>query len=415
MRLLDLRYDGPLAIGLVAGTVVVFQRPLRWLLNVASDVEQRYSLDLIPALVVLSVVFVFHQYRKRQEMKAAALAAAAQAEAERARAQELEQLVTLGRSLANALDFTILRHAIWRHLPGFLRSRAIWVVLRDRHQWTVMVEDTDTADRTPPAAIEETADLAAKRLGDDAAAATSAVVDGFECFPMRSGATVAGMLVMRAGGEPLSEGQRRALEAAVAFLAIAVRNVQLLIETREHSIKDSLTQWFNRGHGLSTIKAELQRARRSGAPLCVLMFDIDKFKTLNDQHGHQAGDAALVAVSRQVGDLLRGSDLKCRYGGDEFLVLLPDTPILGAQQVAEHIRRSLASLPVAVGGDTISLTSSIGVAAARPGEMDAEAVIARADAALYRAKREGRNRVAIDDGQSDGAHVESPRVVAIRR
>jgi diguanylate cyclase (GGDEF)-like protein len=416
MRVLDLRQDGPLAVGLVAGTVVTFQQPLRWLLNIANEVEQRYSLDLIPALVVLSVVFVFHTYRKRQEMKAAAVAASAQASAERSRSQELEQLVTLGRGLANALDFTALRHAIWRHLPDFLRPHALWVVLRERDQWHVVIEDTDTVDRTPASTVENVAALALARFGKDAVPGSSLVVDGYDCFPISSGTSCNGMLVMRHAGEPLSEGQRRGLDAAIAFLSIAIRNVQLLIETREHSVKDSLTEWFNRGHGLTTLRAELQRAKRSGAPLSVLMFDVDQFKTLNDRHGHQAGDAVLVATSRQVGELLRASDVKCRYGGDEFFVILPDTPAVGAQQVAEHIRRAIASQPIPTGGDVLAVTTSIGVATARAGELDAEAVIGRADGALYRAKREGRNRVALDDGKSpDGARLEPTRVVALRR
>jgi diguanylate cyclase (GGDEF)-like protein len=415
MRLLDLRQDGPLAAGLVAGTVVVFQQPLRWLLDIASDVEHRYGLDLIPALVVLSVVFLFHTYRKRQEMNAAARTAAAQVAAERSRVEELEQLVTLGRGLANALDFTALRHAIWRHLPKFLRPRALWVVLRQRDQWHMVVEDTDTVDRTPASAIENIAALALARLRDDAVAGTSIVVDGYECFPMASGTSFNGMLVMRHAGEELSEGHRRGLDAAIAFLSIAIRNVQLLIETHEHSVKDSLTGWFNRGHGLSTLGAELQRSKRSGAPLSILMFDVDEFKTLNDRYGHQAGDAVLVATSRQVSDLLRASDLKCRYGGDEFFVILPDTPAGGAQQVAEHIRRTVASQPIPASGEVLSVTTSIGVATARTGELDTEALIARADVALYRAKREGRNRVAIDDGQSpEGPRLEPLRVVPLR-
>lgn len=415
MRLLDLRHDGPLAAGLVAGTVVVFQQPLRYLLNVANQVEQRYNVDLIPALVVLSVVFVFHTYRKRQEMRAEALASAAQAEAERARAQELEQLVTLGRGLANALDFAALRHAIWRHLPDFLRPRALWIVLRDREQWQVVVEDTDTVERIPASAIENVAALGLARLGNDSGSCTSIMVDGYECFPLSYGISLSGMLVIRHAGAALSERQRRGLDAAIAFMCIAIRNVQLLIETRDHSVKDSLTGWFNRGHGLSTLGAELQRARRSGAPLSVLMFDVDEFKTLNDRYGHQAGDIVLAATARQVGDLLRASDLKCRYGGDEFFVILPDTPTAGAQQVAEHIRRAVASQPIPAGAEALSVTTSIGVATARTGELDAEVLIARADVALYRAKREGRNRVAIDDGQSpEGPRVEQTRVIALR-
>ena len=394
MRLLDRRHDAPLAAGLIAGTVVVFQQPLRWMLDMASEVENRYKLDLIPALVVLSVVFVLHQYRKRQEVKAEAMAAAAEARLERERAKELEQLVTLGRSLANSLDFSAVRQAIWRHLPDFLRTRALWVVLRERNYWRTVIEDTDTADRTPPAAIENVAAVALTR--GDVSLSGSVLVDGYECFPMGSGSALAGMLVMRKAGEGLTEHQRRALEAALAFLGIAIRNVQLLIETRENSMRDSLTHWFNRGHGHETLRAELQRSKRNGTPVSVLMFDVDSFKSLNDKHGHQAGDAVLMSVAHTVGDLLRASDVKCRYGGDEFMVILPETPSAGAQQVGEHIRRAISSLHVAAGSDMLTVTSSIGVTTSLPGELDPEALVARADAALYQAKRDGRNRVAVD-------------------
>lgn len=412
MRLIDRRHDAPLAAGLIAGTFVVFQQPLRWLVDLASEVEDHYRLDLIPALVVLSVIFVLHQYRKRQDMKAEAMGAAAEARLERDRARELEQLVTLGRSLANSLDFSAVRHAIWRHIPDFLRTRALWVVLRERGHWRIVVEDTDTADRTSAATIENVAALALTR-GGDAPASESVAVDGYECFPMGRGDAMSGMLVMRQAGESLTEHQRRALEAALAFLGIAIRNVQLLIETRENSMRDSLTRWFNRGHGSETLRAELQRAKRNGTPVSLLMFDVDHFKTLNDTHGHQAGDAVLMSVARQVGDLLRASDVKCRYGGDEFMVILPETPSAGAQQVGEHIRRAIASLHVAAGPDVLSVTSSIGITTSLAGELDPEALIARADAALYEAKRAGRNRVAVDSqGTADLSRVPARNVLA---
>jgi diguanylate cyclase (GGDEF)-like protein len=213
---------------------------------------------------------------------------------------------------------------------------------------------------------------------------------------MSSSGTLAGMLVMRAGGSPLTHHQRRALEAALAFLGIAIRNVQLLVDTHENSMRDSLTRWFNRGHGSETLRAELQRARRSGSPVSLLMFDIDYFKAINDRYGHQAGDAVLMSLARQVGDLLRASDVKCRYGGDEFMVILPETPSAGAQQVAEYIRRAVANLHVAAGSDLLSVTASVGVTTSRPNELDPEAVIARADTALYEAKHRGRNCVAVD-------------------
>src|SRR3954454_18060588 len=103
-RLLDIDRDSPLAVGLIMATAVVFQQPLRFVLNSVGAVEQQYHLDLLPALVVLSVVFTFHQYRKRQESRAVALAADTAARIERSRVSELNELVAVGQTLANALD-----------------------------------------------------------------------------------------------------------------------------------------------------------------------------------------------------------------------------------------------------------------------------------------------------------------------
>jgi diguanylate cyclase len=134
------------------------------------------------------------------------------------------------------------------------------------------------------------------------------------------------------------------------------------------------------------------------------MFDIDHFKTVNDTGGHLHGDAVLAAVGRQLSDVLRSTDFRCRYGGDEFLIILPDTPVLGAQHVAECIRRGIAEMTLA-GGRPAGVTASLGVTAALGGETDVRAAIARADEALYRAKRAGRNRfiLGVPPGAASGA------------
>src|SRR6185503_13108022 len=146
------------------------------------------------------------------------------------------------------------------------------------------------------------------------------------------------------------------------------------------------------------IDAELRRARRSQTPVSMIMFDLDHFKDVNDRYGHLCGDAVLSAVGKRMKEVLRGSDLKCRYGGEEFLVLLPETPMHGARRVAESLRREIADNPIACGQDSLTVTASFGVTQALPGEVNLQSLIARADAALYRAKEEGRNcvRVASD-------------------
>jgi diguanylate cyclase (GGDEF)-like protein len=179
--------------------------------------------------------------------------------------------------------------------------------------------------------------------------------------------------------------------------AIAIRNVQTFIETREHSVKDGLTGCFNRAHALETLNAEMRRARRGSLPLSMVMFDIDSFKQVNDSHGHLTGDHLLAEVGRRLSEVLRTSDIKCRYGGDEFLVILPDTPATGAHHVAESIRDAMSHIALAVGDITVAVTVSVGIATAKGDERDAQFFVALADRALYRAKQTGRDRVCDTD------------------
>jgi diguanylate cyclase (GGDEF)-like protein len=161
-----------------------------------------------------------------------------------------------------------------------------------------------------------------------------------------------------------------------------------------------LTGCFNRSHALEVLDAEIRRARRSKLPLSLLMFDLDNFKEINDRHGHLCGDAVLAAVGSKMKSELRGSDLKCRYGGDEFMVILPDTPLGGAKQVSENLRRELASHAVSWNSEHVKVTASFGITTVNPSDQDPLAAIARADAALYRAKEHGRNDVEVEEHPS---------------
>src|SRR5215216_2570607 len=126
------------------------------------------------------------------------------------------------------------------------------------------------------------------------------------------------------------------------------------------------------------------------------MFDLDHFKAINDRYGHLCGDAVLAQVGQRMKAVLRGSDIKCRYGGEEFLVLLPDTRLdPGACRVAEMLRRDLEEHPVHWNGEPIMITASFGITESEPGDHDPQAILARADAALYQAKQGGRNRVRV--------------------
>jgi diguanylate cyclase len=162
------------------------------------------------------------------------------------------------------------------------------------------------------------------------------------------------------------------------------------------SVRDSLTGCFTRKHALEAFERELHRSSRLKMPLSVVMFDIDRFKEINDRYGHLCGDAALASVGDRLRSALRSSDLMARYGGDEFLLVLPDTPPDGARRAVATIRRELERHPVVCHDNRIPVKASFGITAARPNELDVKSIIERADLALYRAKREGRDRVEVE-------------------
>jgi diguanylate cyclase (GGDEF)-like protein len=387
------RSDSSLAVGLVVGAIVAFQQPLHFLLEVARDVEVRYHLDLLPAVTIMTGVFIFHQYRKRLLVKAEAFAASAEAARARKRSEELEELMTFGRDLAGVLDVATLQQVLSKHLPTFAHERAFWVLARVDRRWQEVLQDTTRRSRRSMDELELMADLAVSK-----GALSAAPIEGISdaegvIYPLLAGKATVGVLGID-DGTAVPPEDRKAIGAAAALIAIALRNVQVFGETQDYSVRDQLTGCFNRGHCLEILDRELRRAKRSGRPLSIVMLDIDHFKTFNDELGHLRGDEILRAVGAQLTRVLRTTDVSCRYGGDEFLIILPDTPLLGAGQVAETLRLEIAKLALATATKRVlDVTASVGLAAAAPAELDVAALIKRADEALYRAKHAGRNRV----------------------
>lgn len=172
-----------------------------------------------------------------------------------------------------------------------------------------------------------------------------------------------------------------------ADIRYGLQQAKLLSET------DELTGLFNtRGFAIAANRL-FSQATRYGRPASVLMIDSDNLKHVNDTHGHEAGSRLLRQVANAVQAELRSTDVPARYGGDEFIVLLPETPPKGALDVAERIRNAIASRPLAVNGEHISATVSVGIACYPEDGRTLDALAARADRALYLAKQEGRNRV----------------------
>ncbi len=163
-------------------------------------------------------------------------------------------------------------------------------------------------------------------------------------------------------------------------------------ELRKLAITDSLTGIFNRRHFHERLEDEMQRAQRYGSPLSLMMFDLDHFKQVNDRFGHERGDFVLRETCERVAQRLRRSDIFCRSGGEEFVVLCPETDLEQARALAESLLQRLRRDPFAEVG---VVTASFGVSAFQPGET-ADAFLARVDHAMYRAKGEGRDRVVVD-------------------
>lgn len=155
---------------------------------------------------------------------------------------------------------------------------------------------------------------------------------------------------------------------------------------------DPLTGVGNRGAFDESLKQLTAKAEKSGVPLSLLMIDIDHFKLINDEHGHQVGDRALAGVARLLKSRVRGRDIVTRYGGEEFAIFLCDTPMQNALNVAEDIRSRAESTRITIDTLRLNLTLSIGVSQFVPG-MKPSALVRFADEALYRAKHEGRNRI----------------------
>lgn len=182
----------------------------------------------------------------------------------------------------------------------------------------------------------------------------------------------------------------------IATTAVWASHVQLrllvdLLGARADAAQDALTGLANRRTAHIRLEAACQRARRQHGHLSVLMLDLDRFKQVNDRWGHANGDRVLVAVAQAVRDELRASDLAVRYGGEEFMALLPDTNAADAMEVAERIRLRIEQLRIGLSDAVVAITLSIGVATLLP-EDTAESIVARADKALYAAKDAGRNR-----------------------
>ncbi len=214
--------------------------------------------------------------------------------------------------------------------------------------------------------------------------------------PLRQGEHMLGALAVdsRQNRRLFSESDIGPLTTLADYAGIAIVNARLFAEVQLAAITDDLTALFNRRYVMALAEQEFQRSRRFSRPLSAIMIDIDHFKNVNDTYGHAAGDQIIAEVGRRLHTGIRAIDIAGRYGGEEFVLVLPETALPGAGLLADRLRRGMAANPIPTVGGVLSITISLGVATTEPGLTDVASLIANADSALYAAKQAGRNRVA---------------------
>jgi diguanylate cyclase (GGDEF)-like protein/PAS domain S-box-containing protein len=223
----------------------------------------------------------------------------------------------------------------------------------------------------------------------------------YVCIPIQAHGESLGVIHFQAANDAAQvTEQDLALSATFAEqIGLSIANIRLREALRNQSIRDALTGLFNRRYLEETFERELHRAIRTNQPLSVMMFDLDHFKRFNDTHGHDAGDAVLQNVGTFLLRNIRADDIACRYGGEEFVLIFPNSSSSSAQMRAEHLRAALTQFNVLHQGKPLGpITISVGIAEYPHHGATASQLMAEADGALYRAKKAGRDRVVVAEG-----------------
>jgi diguanylate cyclase (GGDEF)-like protein len=225
----------------------------------------------------------------------------------------------------------------------------------------------------------------------------------FVCVPLAAQGETLGLFTLAAlpgaaAAEGLGEARVRLAVTVAEQFALALANLLLRETLRSQSIRDPLTGLFNRRYMEETLDRELSRSAREHRPLALILLDIDRFKHFNDSFGHEAGDTVLASLGGLLRGASRAGDVACRYGGEEFVLILPAASLMDAQKRAEELREAIRGLQVTHAGRPLEVVRcSMGVAAFPEHGETGGTLLRAADAALYRAKHEGRDQVMLAD------------------
>ncbi|HLU43876.1 MAG TPA: diguanylate cyclase [Natronosporangium sp.] len=346
------------------------------------------------------------------------------------REQLRQQLTVLGNILSSTHDLDRLLRVVLHTAQATTGARAGAVMLIDRSTRTLVGQATAPGDRSPAdQLIPIRVPLGEGLLGGVAVAGaaqrgrigpagpvphpeepdcrtyllvpiTAPAGGTVPPAPWPAPPSVRGVLAVydRFGGDDFDDHDLAALQILAGRVGAAVDNVRMHQETQRLSLTDPLTGLWNYRHLRTALRREVERANRFHHPLAVLLLDLDRFKSVNDRHGHAAGDAVLVEFAARVRSMIREVDVPFRHGGEEFVLLLPETDTRGATVLAQRLGAAVRSTPVVIGtrGDGagrigITVTVSIGIAVYPTHGRHPEALLEAADDALYRAKADGRD------------------------
>ena len=367
--------------------------------------------SLVTALVIGIALYVAGRSLRERAEAAAQAHLLAEAQADQARqSQQRSRRLAVTAEMLQAMDSLTRADDLRNVLPAFLPkllpgSGGAVYLYRSSRDFLQRAAVWGDAGHVPE--LVATGDCWALRFGRAHAAApgdglrcphcgdAAVQQDGTElCVPMISQGEVLGLLTAR-----VPPGADAALEQASATaiseqLALGTSNINLREVLRRQSTTDELTGLYNRRYFDETLRRELFRAERTRAALAVVMIDLDHFKRMNDTYGHEAGDLVLRAVGQCLRDGVRRSDIACRYGGEELVVVLPECDTQAAARCADNLRTAIARLALLHGETPLPpVTASFGVAMWPAHGDDATTLLQAADRALYAAKHEGRNRV----------------------
>lgn len=277
-------------------------------------------------------------------------------------------------------------------LGALLEFRWCAVTLHGHREqlWLMCGDDAEHCEREAIDALGLRSTVAIERLEEDLGC-TQWERSLIERRPLSFGDVELGMLALAVNPAQFTAHDETVLDVVASELPAVIQLTLTLEQSRHHAMSDELTGIANRRAARDVLERSVVNARRSAQCLAVAIADIDHFKAINDRYGHDAGDAVLRAVAQALSSSVRRTDFVARWGGEEFMIVLPHTDANGAQLVCERVRERVADLRVRVGSIEIATSVSIGVAMLE--EDGIAALVRRADEALYQAKSRGRNRV----------------------